>query len=108
MLLDGSGFQIFLGDKREPGESMKAERGDETATHMNNFLDAVKSRKFEDLRGDVAEGAASAVLVHLANTSLPPGPQAEVRSGDADRSSAMNEANAMKTRNPYRAPYIVA
>ena len=34
MSLDHAGFQIFLGDKREPGESGAAEKGDETAAHM--------------------------------------------------------------------------
>ena len=68
------GFQIFLGDKHEPGETMKAPqgRGDDSNAHMANFLKAMRNRKVEDLNGDDAE------------------------------------ANKMKTRNPYRAPYIVS
>jgi len=39
MSLDHQGFQIYLGDKREPGEGSKgADKGD-TKSHMTNFLD---------------------------------------------------------------------
>ena len=108
MAVDHLGFQIYLGEKREPGESMKAEgRGDGTVAHFANFIDAIKSRRHEDLHGDVAIGAESVILVHIANTSYRLGrkltfdPKTESFPGD-------NEANRMKTRNPYRAPYIVA
>jgi len=41
MSVDHAGFQIYLGDKREPGEQMKAVRGEsETKAHMVNFLEA--------------------------------------------------------------------
>ncbi len=108
MAVDHTGFRIYLGDKREPGESMKAAgRGDETIAHFANFIDAIKSRKRENLRGEVAIGAESAILVHLANTSYRLGRKVTF---DAKSESypGDNEANRMKTRNPYRAPYIVA
>jgi predicted dehydrogenase len=109
MSVDHRGFKIFLGDKHEPGESMQAVvgRGDDSAGHMANFLTAVRSRKVEDLTADVAEGATSAILVHMANISYRLGrrlafdPKTENFIND-------NEANKMKTRNPYRAPYIVS
>ena len=46
MPVDEHGFQIFLGDKREPGEAMKHMETeiDDTIPHMANFLKAVKSR----------------------------------------------------------------
>ena len=109
MSVDYEGFQIFLGDRHEPGESMKAAQGhgDDSNAHMANFLKAVRSRKVEDLNADVAEGALSADLVHMANTSYRLGrkltfdPKSQHFVNDA-------EANKMKTRNPYRAPYIVS
>ncbi|MBI3698372.1 MAG: Gfo/Idh/MocA family oxidoreductase [Acidobacteria bacterium] len=107
LTVDGAGFQIFLGDRREPGESMKAERGIETGAHMTNFLEAVRSRNYKDLTGDVAVGAMSADLVHIANISyrlkrrLEFDPATRKFRGDA-------EANAMLTRPKYRAPYVVA
>ncbi|MBI3694647.1 MAG: gfo/Idh/MocA family oxidoreductase, partial [Acidobacteria bacterium] len=89
------------------GESMKAERGIETGAHMTNFLEAVRSRNYKDLTGEVAVGAMSADLVHIANISyrlkrrLEFDPATRKFRGDA-------QANAMLTRPKYRAPYIVA
>jgi predicted dehydrogenase len=104
MSLDHLGFQTFLGPKREPGPAGKAEPGD-TGPHMQNFLDAVKSRRVQDLRGDVQEGVTSASLVHLANISYRLGrglaydPATESFPHDS-------EANAMRTRPKYREPYV--
>ena len=103
--LDHKGFQIFLGDKREPGETGKIADGRvETKAHMENFLDGVKSRRKEDLHGEVAEGVASAVLVHLANTSYRLGRKLAF---DPSTEKFVNdsEANAMLTRTKYREPY---
>jgi predicted dehydrogenase len=109
MAVDHHGFQIYLGDDHKPGEGAKAEQGhgDDSTEHMANFLKAVRSRKVEDLTADVAEGATSAILVHMANISYRLGrslkfdPETQNFIGD-------QEANRMKTRNPYRAPYIVS
>ncbi|HWB97857.1 MAG TPA: Gfo/Idh/MocA family oxidoreductase [Bryobacteraceae bacterium] len=106
--MDHKGFEIFLGDKREPGESMQASEKahEDTSKHMDNFLKAVKSRNYHDLTGDVEEGVVSADLVHMANISyrlkrrLAFDETKHAFPGDA-------EANAMRTRPKYRAPYIV-
>src|SRR6185369_7609686 len=37
--------------------------------HFRNFIDAVKSRKQEDLRGEILEGHLSSALCHLGNVS---------------------------------------
>jgi len=108
MAVDEHGFQIFLGDKREPGESMKHAEGeiDDTIPHMANFLKAVKSRNPADLTADVSVGVTSAALVHMANISYRAGRKLNYDSalgsftGDA-------EANAMMTRPVYRSPYLV-
>lgn len=108
MAVDHVGFRIYLGPRREAGESMKAvEQSDATVAHFANFIDAIKSRRHEDLKGDVAIGVDSVTLVHIANISYRLGrkvafdPKSQTFTGDA-------EANRMKTRNPYRAPYIVS
>jgi len=108
MPVDEHGFQIFLGDKREPGESMKhvETQIDDTIPHMENFLEAVKSRNREELTADVAVGTTSAALVHMANISYRVGRKLSFDSvsgefvGDA-------EANARRTRPVYRKPYVV-
>jgi predicted dehydrogenase len=107
MPVDEHGFQIFLGDKREPGESMKhAEKDiDDTTAHMANFLKAVKSRNAADLTADVEVGATSAALVHMANISYRLG--REVKFDSATGSFLGMEPNAMRTRPAYRKPYVV-
>ena len=105
MSLDQAGFQIYLGDKREPGESGSlADPRGETKVHMANFLEAVQSRRKEDLHGEVAEGVASAELVHMANTSYRLGRKLSF-DGAADRYVNDAQANAMLTRPVYREPY---
>src|SRR5581483_7925991 len=71
MVVEDSGFKIFLGDKREPGEAMKMaeNKKDETMPHLTNFLDTIRSRRVENLVADVKEAAISADLVHMANIS---------------------------------------
>jgi predicted dehydrogenase len=107
MPVDEHGFQIFLGDKREPGESMKpAEHEiDDTIPHMENFLKAVKSRNPADLTADVQVGVTSAELVHMANISYRLG--RELKFDAAAGSFDDAEANAMRTRPAYREPYVV-
>lgn len=100
MSIDQAGYQIFLGEKREPGESGVAEKGDDTAAHMQNFLAAVRSRRHEDLNGDVEEGVLSVNLVHMANISYRLGGR-KVTSTFSDP-----EASAMRTRPQYREPYV--
>jgi predicted dehydrogenase len=108
LLLDDNGFKILLGHNGQPGESMQAVKGDDSSVaHFANFVKAIKSRKPEELAGPVQEGADSMILVHLANTSYRLGrklkfdPKTQNYVADA-------EANKMKTRNPYRAPYVVS
>ena len=105
MSLDHKGFQIFLGEKREPGESGVAEKGSDTGPHMPNFLEAVKSRRKEDLHGEVEEGV----------TSVPGAPgehhyrlKRELQFDPATVSFKNDaEANAMRARPKQREPYVV-
>jgi hypothetical protein len=49
------------------GEVVKKFDGD--GDHFGNFVKAVRSRKVEDLNGDVLEGHLSSALCHLGNIS---------------------------------------
>ena len=105
--LDHKGFQVYLGDKREqPGEERQARKREEPKPrhHMENFLKAVKSRRKEDLNGEVLEGVKSAMLVHMANTSYRLGRKL---SFDPTTEKYIDDpkANAMLTRPVYREPY---
>jgi predicted dehydrogenase len=93
-------YKSWLGKQRTPGPARNA-GGD----HFLNFIEAVRSRKRESLNAEVAEGAISTVLVHLANISYRVGRTIDFDArtmtckGDA-------EANRYLTRE-YRKPYVV-
>jgi predicted dehydrogenase len=78
---------------------------EKTASHFDNFIQCVRSRKIEDLHCEILDGHLSTSLAHLANISFRLGrkltfnPETEKFEGDA-------EADAMLTRK-YREPYVV-
>jgi hypothetical protein len=101
-LVTNRGFQTFLGKEQAPGPTATRTGGNMFA----NFVDAVRSRKREDLRAEIEEGAISTTLVHLANISYRLGRTVNF---DAKTYSCTGdaEANRMFTRPSYRAPYVV-
>ncbi len=107
MSVDQRGFQVYLGDGRELTERMDyAEpRIWDTAPHIGNFIEAVKSRNATDLHADILEGHLSASLCHMANISYRTG-----RKLTFDPVSEMfvnnPEANGLVKRK-YREPYVV-
>ena len=88
--------------EQAPGPGSTSTFGDTFAS----FVNAVRSRKREDLTAEVEEGAISTTLVHLANISYRVGrtvhfdPKTYTCIGDS-------EANALFTRPQYRAPFVV-
>ena len=90
----------FIGREQTPGPT--ATKSD---THFQNFLDAVRAHKREMLNCEVEEGAASTILVHLANISYRLGRTIHF---DPQTLTCVNdpEANKLATR-VYRKPYIV-
>jgi hypothetical protein len=103
MVIDSySSYQTYLGEKGEPGPSMKDGRDQ---NHYNNFAAAVRANDPTMANANAEEGHLSASLCHLGLISANLGrsinfdPVAEVIVGD-------DEANAM-IRPEYRAPYIV-
>jgi predicted dehydrogenase len=93
-------YWSFLGRDQQPGPS--ATKGD---THYANFIDAVRSRRRQDLTAEIEEGAISCTLMHLANISYQVGRTIE---WDAKTMTCAGdvEANALLTRD-YRAPFVV-
>jgi predicted dehydrogenase len=93
-------YSFFLGKEGEPGPTMT-----KGGSHFANFFAAVRDRKRETLSAEIEEGAASTVLVHLANISYRVGrtvnfdPKKMTITGDAD-------AAALMTRE-YRKPFVV-
>ncbi|MCZ2076906.1 MAG: Gfo/Idh/MocA family oxidoreductase [Bryobacteraceae bacterium] len=106
MSVDGSGFQVYKGEKHEKVMDEKAERGvSSTMAHMDNFAKAIRSRNYKDLTADVELGVISADLCHLANIAYRVGRKLTF---NAQAGQFVNDAAASKllTRD-YRKPYVV-
>ena len=93
-------YQIFLGRNREPqGQVSKS------GNHYANFIDAVRSRKGEDLNAPVGDVRISAAHCHMANISYRTGRKLEWNA-KRERFRGDSEANRMLTRK-YRKPFVV-
>ena len=95
-----SSYHSWLGPDQEPGPS-----NNKGGDHFLNFIDVVKSRKREDLRAEIEEGAASTILVHLANVSYRVGRTLHFDSNTMT-CKGDSEANKLLTR-VYRKPFVV-
>ena len=91
-------------EKYELVKSGKAS-GEDTAPHMKNFLDAVRSRDYRSLHAEIAIGARSAAFCHLANNAYRLGRMIKLDPANGD-AIGDREALAMQTRD-YRKPYVV-
>jgi len=107
---------VFFGPKGEPGPSISGgdaeqkkqqmkpgERGADP--HFVNFIDCVRSRKWQDLNAEIEEGHMSTTLCHLGNISYRTGrklifnPYSEKFVNDDDANSYLSKE--------YRYPYVV-
>jgi predicted dehydrogenase len=79
--------------------------GTRGGTNWGNFIDCVRSRKYEDLNAPIEEGYISCTLVHLANASYRLG-RSLVFNPETESVESDDEANNM-LRGTYRAPYTV-
>ena len=109
MAASQTSFQVYKGERSEKVMDESAQgnsEADGNAPHFLNWLQAVRSRKVEDLNADVAVGVLAADLAHLANISYRVGKKLKF---DAQAMTFPDEpeANRLLTRHPYRAPYIV-
>ena len=105
MTVDDNGYRIFTGEKRE---LVAQEKGttEGTSEHIDNFLQAVRTRRQDALRSPIFEGVLSSDLCHFANISYRIGRTLEFDE-QACRFRGDEAANALLTR-VYRRPYIVS
>ena len=108
MSLDGEGCRIYKGEPEgKLVQEIKYDEGalSETGPHMENFLAAVRSRKYQDLHAEVDIGRISADLCHLANISYRLGGRLLTYDADAQKFA---DAEANRLAHPaYRAPYVI-
>lgn len=105
--LNDDGFTVYDGETLKPLKTVKAHpERDSTADHMQNFIEAVKSRNSAHLNAEIAIGAASADYCHFANIGVRT--QHQLR-WDASKRQFLNdpEANALLRRASYREPFVV-
>jgi predicted dehydrogenase len=106
MAVDNGAYQVYVGEKREMIKEHKPVRGEDgTSAHVQNFLAAMRSRKREELNGEIEQGHLSAAMCHLANISYRTGRKLEF---DPKTERFVNdaEANEMVSRK-YREPFVV-
>ncbi len=85
-IYDNDGNQIY-----NPGS-------DGGGSHFANFIEAVRSRKVEDLHADIEVGHKSAALVHIANISYRLGKNAsveEIKNAIGDKPEFLDSFNRM-------------
>lgn len=101
MAIDGyATYATYLGKEQQPGPARQA-----GGSNWQNFIDALRSGKQEDLNAPIQEGAYSCTLMHLANISYRLGRTLEV---DPVTGDVKNDPEAMRmfTRN-YRKGFEV-
>lgn len=104
MVMDGSGYKTFLGQKQEPGPSR-----DGGGDHFANWIEAIRAGNRDQLHAEAEEGHYSSALCHLGNIAYRLGrslifdPKAETFVGDSEAQQML----ARKYRDPFVVPPIV-
>jgi len=107
-------WRTYYGRKNEPGPSSETVEEDTDpmnlagaggGNHFENFINAVRSGKREDLTCEIEEGHMSTVLPHLANIAYRCGRMLTF-DGAEERFEDDRKANALLTRD-YRKPFVV-
>jgi len=112
--LGGREFQTYLGKgrKEEPGPTISYKdlapveseiKG--VDPHYINFIDCVRSRRWQDLNADILEGHMSTAMMHLGNIAYRTG-RTLTFNPYSERFIDDDDANSYLTRE-YRQPYAV-
>ena len=92
-----------MGKNQEPGPTEH-----EGGSHFANFIDCVRSRRYEDLHAPIEEGFISAGLMQLANASYRVGrtlhfdPETQQVIGDKEANLLLRDGD-----RGYRPPFVV-
>ena len=94
-------WRTYLGSDGEPGPS-----GGGLANNYKNFIDTIRANDPSMLSANIEDGVHSCMVMHLGNISYRLGRSLEF---EPDKMKFKNddEANAMISRQEYRAPYVI-
>ena len=125
-MIHGSEFKTFMGRNNEPGFSINwtqldYEGAEEAAgksyepepwvrphsvqRHFENFVDCVRSRRWQDLHADISEGYLSSAMCHLGNISYRLG-RTVMFDSHSERFVNDEQANGLLSRR-YRPPFVI-
>ncbi len=112
MHLTFDGYEVYLGEKNEPGPSLKKSDMEldefdkaKIDPHFANFIDCVQSRNWQDLNADIGEGYLSTSMALLGNIAYRTGrkltfnPHAEKFVNDEDATTYLPRQ--------YSEPYVM-
>ena len=110
MQLGHTEFKTFFGTKDEPGPSMSSDdlvpkfEGLDVP-HFTNFIDCMRSRRWQDLNADILEGHLSTSMAHIGNIAYRTGRKLKFNP-TAEKFIDDDDANSYLTRTG-RYPYIL-
>jgi len=105
MWMDNDSLVVYKGESNEKAHEEKSSQRAGHVGQMRNWLEVCRSRKIEDLHCEIAVGAKSAAVSHLAGISYRLGHK--VRWDDAKGKFVDDpEADRLITRE-YRKPYVL-
>lgn len=113
----GTAFQTFSGTKKEPGINLTSKDMEpdpkraeyekaRVEYHFANFLECMRSRKWQDLNADVEQGHMSTAMMHLGNIAYKTGRKLTF---DSKNEKFVNdkEANSLLSRQEERKPFVL-
>jgi predicted dehydrogenase len=110
MYLNHTVFRTYLGRKSEPGPAMNGREmnppiGQLETLHFGNWVDCVRSRKWQDLNADILEGHMSTAMMHLGNIAFRTGRKLQFNP-NSEKFVNDEDADSYLTRD-YRPPFVV-
>ena len=112
MHLGNNSFEVYLGTENETGPSMKQSDLElseydkaKIDPHFVNFLDCMRSRRWQDLNADILEGHMSTAMMLMGNIAYRTGRKL-IFNGNAEKFVNDDDANTYLTRQ-YRHPYVL-
>ena len=100
-----SGYSSYTEEEGPVFRDQDPATGDAVLNHFTNFIDCVRSRRWQDLNADILEGHLSTSLCHLGNIAcrvkrpLQFNPEEETFFDDAEADAYLSKA--------YRSPYVL-